>query len=135
MARSPRRVVADCQPMPPLAYLDFDRSEDAEGHGSFDAMASVAPAQWPALQDEVLRVLDWARRGFGLPQPLDEGGLWDVELQGVREVATTLHVRWAPEAGTLDLQPGATGAPRTTLSLTLTGTLEFCEAFRHAFGS
>jgi len=120
--------------MSALAYLDFDFSGDAEGHGSFDAMAAAAPAQLPALQAEVLRVLDWAHRGFGPPAPLEEGGEWDMELQGVREVATTLDVRYAPGSA-LELHPAGTGEPRTTLSLTLSGTPAFCAAFRQAFGS
>lgn len=118
----------------PLSYLDFDFSEDAEGHGSFDAMAAAAPAQLPALEAEVLRVLDWAHGQFGPPAPLEEGGEWDVELQGVREVATTLDVQHAPGRG-LALRPAGTGEPRTTLSVTLTGTSAFCAAFRQAFGA
>lgn len=118
-----------------LDYLDFDYSEDAQGHGSFDAMASAAPAQFPALQSEVLRVLDWAHRDFpGERGALDDGGDWDYELQGVQEVATTLDVRYEPQARQLQLEDGATGAPRITLSLTLSGTPQFCEAFRRAFG-
>jgi hypothetical protein len=118
-----------------LNYLDFDYSEDAQGHGSFDAMASAAAAQLPALQAEVLHVLDWAHRDFaGTRAPLDEGGDWDYELQGVQEVATTLDLRYDPQAGQLQVQPGATGAPRVTLSLTVSGTPEFCAAFRQAFG-
>lgn len=118
-----------------LDYLDFDFSEDAEGHGSFDAMASAAPAQLPALQAEVLRVLDWAEREFaGRRGPLDEGGDWDYELQGVQEVATPLDVTWDPAGARLQLAPGAAGAPRVTLSLTLGGTPQFCAAFRAAFG-
>lgn len=116
----------------PLAYLDFDYSEDAHGHGSFDAMAAAAPSQLPALLAEVARVLDWAHAQFGAPAALDEGGEWDCELQGVREVATTLQVRHVPGAG-LDLQPGATGEPRVTVSVTLTGTPAFCAALREAF--
>ena len=118
-----------------LNYLDFDLSEDAQGHGSFDAMASAAPAQLPALQAEVLRVLDWAHRDFGgVRGPLDEGGDWDCELQGVQETATTLDLQYDAQAGRLLLQPGATGAPRVTLSLTLSGTPAFCAAFREKFG-
>jgi len=118
-----------------LDYLDFDFSTDAQGHGSFDAMAAVAAAQLPALRAEVVRVLDWAQRDFaGHRGPLDDGGDWDYELQGVQEVATTLDVRYDGPAQRLELQPGATGAPRVTLSLTLTGTPAFCEAFRQAFG-
>lgn len=119
----------------PLDYLDFDYSEDADGHGSFDAMASAAAAQLPALQAEVLRVLQWADRAF--PQaraPLEEGGEWDYELQGVEEVATTVDVRADLAAQRLELQRRATGAPRLTLSLTVSGTPAFCAAFRGAFG-
>lgn len=117
-----------------LAYLDFDFSEDAEGHGSFDAMAAVAPAQWPALQAEVLRVLAWAEDAF--PQargPLEEGGTWDFELQAVEEVATTLHLQPDDAGRALQVARGATGAPRTTLSFTLSGTPQFCDALRAAF--
>jgi hypothetical protein len=119
----------------PLAYLDFDVSDDPEGRCSFDAMAAVFPEQLPALQAELVRVLDWAEREFGSAGPVDEGSDWDFELQGVREVATTLAVRYTPGAAQLDLQASDTGAPRTTLSLTLTGTPAFCAAFRHALGS
>jgi hypothetical protein len=117
-----------------LDYLDFESSEDALGHGSFDAMASATPAQLAGLQAEIVRVLQWAHASFGAPGPLDEGAEWDCELQGVREVPTTLDVRFDPRAGALDLRPGATGAARVTLSLTLTGTPAFCDALRAAFG-
>lgn len=115
-----------------FAYLDFDYSEDAEGHGSFDAMAAAAPAQFGALQAEVVRVLDWARRHFGPPAPLEEGGEWDVELQGVRELATPLAVRYRAGQG-LELQDAGDAAQRTTLTLTLVGTAAFCGALRQAF--
>ena len=44
------------QPMN-LNYLDFDYSEDADGTGTFDAMASVSPAQVPALHAEISAML------------------------------------------------------------------------------
>jgi len=115
-----------------LHYLDFDYTEDEHGHGSFDAMAAAGPAQLRALQDEVARVLDWAHAQFGAPAPHDEGGEWDCELQGVRELATTLEVRHLPGAG-LSLHAGATGEPRVTLGVTLGGTSAFCAALRLAF--
>ena len=114
-----------------LEYLDFDYSEDEDGHGSFDAMAAAGPAQLAGLQAEIMRVLDWAHDSFGPPRALEDGGEWDHELQGVREVATTLDVRHA--RGTLHLADAGTAAPRTTLSLTLTGTPAFCDALRRAF--
>lgn len=116
-----------------ILYLDFDFSSDIHGHGSFDAMASVAPSQLAKLQEEVLHVLDWAERHFGPAAALDEGGEWDFELQGSSEVATPLAVRYVPGAGRLDLQPGAPGAARVTLTLTLTGSEAFCAALRDAF--
>jgi hypothetical protein len=115
-----------------LHYLDFDCTEDEHGHGSFDAMAAAAPAQLPRLQAEIARVLDWAHARFGPPRPLEEGGDWDCELQGLREVATSLQVRHRPGSG-LEIQPGTTGEPRVTLTLTLTGTAAFCAALREAF--
>lgn len=116
-----------------LDYFDFDYAEADPGQGTFDAMAAVAPSALPALETELLRVLDWAAQAFGPPLPLEQGGEWDVELQGVREVATTLEVQWSPGAAALAWRTGATGAPRTTVSVTLTGTAAFCEAFRQAF--
>ena len=114
-----------------LHFLEFDFSGDEEGHGSFDAMASVAPAQFPALQAEVLRVLGWAERTFGPAAPLEEGGDWDYELQGTRETSTPLRVQYG--AGGLDLHDAGPAVPRITLSLTLGGTAGFCEALRAAF--
>ena len=118
-----------------LAFLDFDFSGDAHGHGSFDALASALPAQLPALQAEVLAVLDWAERRFGPAAPLEEGGTWDYALQGQREIATPLAVRYVPGAARLELAPGEPGAPRVTIALTLTGTDDFCVALREAFGA
>ena len=121
-----------CMTAGALHYLEFDYSEDEHGHGSFDAMAAAAPAQLRALQDEVARVLDWAHAQFGGSAALDEGGEWDCELQAVREVATALDVRHRPGAG-LELSPAASGEPRVTISVTLTGTPAFCAALREAF--
>ena len=117
-----------------LHYLEFDFSLDADGHGSFDAMASAGPAQLAALEAEVMRVLAWAFADFaGRRGPLDEGGEWDYELQGVQEVATTLDVAYDPSAPRLALESGSTGTPRVTLSLTVSGTPQFCDAFRAEF--
>ena len=115
-----------------LDYLDFDFSGDADGGGSFDAMACVAPGQLAVLEAEVLRVLDWAERSFGPAAALDEGGEWDFALHGVREVATPLVVRCARRRPAA-VGPGAADPPRVTLTLTLSGTEPFCDAFRAAF--
>ena len=118
-----------------LDWLEFDYSEDAEGHGSFDAMASAAPAQLQALQQEIARVLDWAHEAFGPPVPPDEGGEWHYELQGVREVPTPLLADYDAAARRLRFADGAAGASRTTLSLTVGGTPGFCAAFRDTLGT
>jgi hypothetical protein len=116
-----------------LRYLDFDDSGDADGHDSFDAMAAVGPDQLAQLEAEVVRVLDWAEREFGPASPLDEGGEWDYELQGVREFATPLQVRYVPAAARLDVHDEGQGTTRVTLTLTISGAAPFCAAFRRAF--
>ena len=133
-AGAPVSAGAYDEPPMDLHYLDFDFSGDAHGDGSFDAMASAAPAQWPALEAEVLRVLDWAEGSFGPAAALDEGGTWDFALAGVREVSTVLAVGHAPGATRLELEAGLPDPPRVTLTLTVSGTADFCAAFRQAFG-
>lgn len=117
-----------------LRFLEFDFSDDGEGHGSFDAMAAADPAQLDALKREVLSVLAWCNRQFGPAAPLEEGGDWDHALQAVQEVVTPLSARVDAGHAALDLQPQGAGIPRVTLSLTLVGTDAFCAAFRDAFG-
>ena len=100
-----------------LRYLGFEVSEDADGHVNFDAMASVLPDHVHALQAEVQQVLTWARHHFaGTEAPLDDGGDWDCDVQTTEE----------PEAG----KPEAT---RTTLTLSITGTVQFAQAFEQQF--
>jgi hypothetical protein len=65
-----------------LHYLLFDASDDGEGTGTWDAMASVRAAQVPAVMAEVQAVLAWAEaHGPGPRGPLDEGGAWDADQQ------------------------------------------------------
>jgi hypothetical protein len=117
-----------------LNYLEFDFTEDADGQGTFDAMASAELARVDALEAEIVRVLHWAQREFGPEAPLEEGGTWDCELQGMQEVATALDVRFDAPARRLRLEPRAPAPPRITFTLTLTGTAAFCAAFRAEFG-
>lgn len=117
-----------------LNYLDFDYSEDADGTGTFDAMASVAPAQVPALQAEITAVLNWAHRHW--PHscgPLDEGGTWLYDVQGAQEVSTPLGLEFDAASGDLRTLLGTAAPPRTTLTFTISGGPEFCGAFRDAF--
>ena len=94
---------------PNLHYLVFDFSDEEDGRGSFDAMASVLPDRLPALEAEIDSVLQWATATFG-PSATDDEGEWGHDLQSVDE-------------------PGS----RTTVTLTLSGSAAFCEAFRKRF--
>lgn len=84
-----------------LHYLIFDASDDGEGTGSWEAMASVRAADLPAVLAEARAVLDAAGRSAPGPRgPLDEGGIWDASLDqrsdGDRvEVTLTLTGPWA----------------------------------------
>lgn len=117
-----------------LDYLDFDYSEDTEGIGVFDAMASTGPQQVAAVHAEVVRVLDWAHAGFGPPgAPVGDGGDWDYDLQGMQEINLPETLEFDPVASRLRVQAGPAGAPRHTVSLSLSGTPGFCAALRQAF--
>jgi len=96
----------------------------------------VAPAQWPALLAEAGRVLAWAHAQFpGAHGAPEDGGEWDYELQGLREVPIPLDLDFDEATGRLAAREGAPGQPRMTLGLTLTGSAAFCEALREAFGA
>ena len=63
-------------------YLIFDASDDGEGTGTWEAMASVRAADLPAVLAEAQAVLTAAeRRAPGPRGPLDEGGAWDADEQ------------------------------------------------------
>ena len=118
-----------------LQYLDFDFSEDEHGLGSFDAMASVLPAQVPALHAELTRVLAWACGAFS-KGPLDEGYDWDYDLQLAEDSAAQGPIGFDESSHRLrvDVHPGVTPASRHTVSLTVSGTPVFCRALREVFG-
>ena len=118
-----------------LNYLDFDCSEGGDGNTTWDAMASVPAAQWSALLAEAARVLTWAHMEFGGQRgPLEEGGTWDCDLQGVAEVVTPQHLRYSEETGMLGVRAEESSTQRYTLTLTLTGTPAFSAALRGQFG-
>jgi len=63
-----------------LDYLIFVSSDDGEGTGSWDAMASVRPAMLAQVLAEVQTVLAWAEANSPGPRgPLDDGGVWDAD--------------------------------------------------------
>ncbi len=100
-----------------LHYLDFDYSEDDLGNATLDALASVMPDRWAALQAEAQGVLDWAHAEFGPAQALEDGGMWHYELQCSQEADT------------------AQGEERRVLALTLTGSTQFCLALMERFST
>jgi len=118
----------------PLNYLDFDYSEDADGNGTLDAMASVLHAQLPALQNEIAAVLAWAHAHWpGACAPQEDGGAWHYDLHGVQEVQSPLTLSFDDATGQLHMTTGSAAPPRTTLTLTLSGSSDFCTALREAF--
>lgn len=117
-----------------LNYLDFDYSEDADGVGSFDALAATMSAQHATVLSEVAAVLKWAQHTFeGQRAPLDEGGEWDYDLQSWREFSAVDSLYFDDKSGELSVQPQPAGAARHTVSLSITGTPIFCAAFRERF--
>jgi hypothetical protein len=118
---------------PELHYLDFDFSDEESGRGSFDAMASVLPDRLPALLAEVATVLQWAFGAFGASGTGEDESEWGYELQGVAEPGTPLDAVYDEDTGAATLTP-ASGKARTTLTLTLSGSPAFCDAFRERFG-
>lgn len=118
-----------------LQYLDFDFSEDGEGTGTWDAMASVTPPQWPALLHEVAQVLRWAHDTFaGQRGPVEEGGDWDFDLQCAQEVVTPQHLHYDVDERVLSVHTDSTSSQRHTLSLSLSGSAHFSVALREHFG-
>lgn len=117
-----------------LNYLYFDYGEDTEGVGTLEAMASTWPEQVPAVQAEIARVLDWAYAAFPDRRgPIGEGGDWDYDLQGMQEFTAPETIQYDEATRQLSVQVGPTGKPRHTVTVSISGTSEFCSAFRQQF--
>jgi len=117
-----------------LHYLEFDYSEDAEGTGTWDAIASVGDAHLPALQAEIVAVLAWAEAEFpGQRAPLDDGGTWDYDLQSEPENAALQPLHY--DAAAQRLVPAIPTVPgaRHSLTLSLSGHASFGAALRMRF--
>lgn len=117
-----------------LDYLDFEYSEDEDGNGSWDAMASVTDNRWTALLEEVSQVLQWAVHDFpGRRASLDDGGDWDYDLSAQEDDSgRTLDIRWDKNKDAVHAEMPQAGS-YTTLTLTLTGNATFGNALRQAF--
>jgi hypothetical protein len=114
--------------MKPLDYLLFDATDEESGACSFDAMASVVAARLPALLGEVEAVLRWAHGEFGAP---GEDGEWDYELQASDEADAPLAIGFI--AGRVEMRGPQGATRRVTLTLTISGSRTFGEAFLAAF--
>ena len=94
-----------------LAILTVDVSDNDEGVVTIEALASTPARHRAAALAEAQQVLDWAWRAFPHTHgPADDGGEWDHDLQVVDE-----------------------GGGWHAVTLTLTGTPEFANAFAQAF--
>ncbi len=117
-----------------LSYLDFDYSEDADGIGTLEAVASTWPAQVPAVQAEIVQLLGWAHAAFaGQRGPVGEGGDWDYDLQGMQEFTAPVALHYDEVTGQLAAQVAPPGLPRHTVTVSISGTAAFCAAFRQQF--
>lgn len=117
-----------------LEYLDFDYSEDTEGVGVFDAMASTAPAHVTAVHAEIVQVLDWAHATFpGRRGAIGDDGDWDYDLQAMQEITVPEAIEFDEEAHRIRVRPGVPDTPRHTVTLSISGTEAFCAAFRERF--
>lgn len=109
--------------MPTLHCLSFDLSLDTDGVHTFDAQAAAeldpeasSSAMLTQIRAEVQQVLAWAHAHFpDGPGPLDEGCSWCHDVQDRRD------------------GPGDADGPWHTVSLSLSGTPAFGEAFAQAF--
>jgi hypothetical protein len=94
----------------PLNYLAFEASDDGDGLGTWEALASVRPADQARLWAEAQAFLAQAEALAPGPRgPLDEGGVWDVDQHSTDDGG------WV------------------TLTLTLTGPWEWGEALLARF--
>lgn len=119
-----------------LSFLDFEHSDDASGAGVFDALASVRPDQLALLHAEIVAVLAWAHAHFGPAMPLDEDGEWDYDLTSVVESSRTDRLDYDAASRRLVAVPAPVaqaGVTRQVVSLSVTGTPGFSEAFRAEF--
>ncbi|MDM0107915.1 hypothetical protein QTH97_23410 [Variovorax sp. J22R24] len=117
-----------------LDYLDFDYSEDTEEVGVFDAMATTGPQQAAAVHAEIAQVLEWAHAAFpGRRGPVGDGGDWDYDLQGMQEITVPETIAFDQNTGRVTVQSGPPTTPRHTVTLSISGTPEFCVAFTAQF--
>jgi hypothetical protein len=117
-----------------LRYLSFDYAEDTDGIGSLEAAASTWPERAQAVHAEIVQVLDWAHAQFpGRRGPIDEGFDWDYDLQGLLEFTAPQALRYDEATRALTVLGDPPGKPRHTVTISVSGSPEFCGAFRRQF--
>ena len=117
-----------------LDYLDFDYSEDTEGVGVFDAMATVGPQQVAPCAPRSSRCSPGRTTPFAAAAgAVGDGGEWDYDLQGMQEVTLPETLEFDVDTGELRVRAGPAAAPRHTVTLAISGTPDFCAAFREQF--
>jgi len=121
-----------------MHFLDFDRTEDADGVVCWDALAQPDPAFHQALLQEVAQVLVWAHQFDAQgPGPLENGANWDFDLQltWVRDghPPQVAQPRFVPSTGELWVLPEPAPHQQLALSLTVSGTPGFVAAFCEHF--
>lgn len=95
-----------------LRYLTVDLTEGSDDVLTLEAMASTREAQHAVVMAEVDQMRAWARRQFGGRQgPVEDGHAWDDELLVQREADGWI-----------------------TVTLTLSASPEFAEAFMAVYG-
>lgn len=84
-----------------LRFLEFESTDADASVVTWEAMASIRPADRPALAQELWMLMDRLPQWLGAaPSPLDEGGSWDVWIQAQWEGHPPI---------TLEAQPGGSG--------------------------
>ena len=113
-----------------LEFLEFDCSEDSEGVVCWDALAQPAARHTPALLHEVTQLLAWAHRfGPQAPGPIEDGADWDFDLH-IHCGNAPITAHWNSADQTLALSPNPSTNDEITLSLSISGTPAFAQAFR-----
>lgn len=70
---------------------------------------------------------------FGAGGADEDESEWGDELHGIAEPGTPLNAVYDEDSGAVTLTPDS-GQARATLTLTLSGSPAFCDAFRARFG-
>lgn len=113
-----------------LQFLEFDCSEDSEGVVCWDGLAQPAARHRAAMVQEVTQLLAWAH-AFSpqTPGPLEDGAEWDFDLH-LHAPTSAIQAHWQAKDNILVFSPVPAENDEIRLSLSISGTAAFAEAFR-----